>query len=91
MRLLKVWRVCASMPPSTTAPVSSIGICAVYRVPLLTIAHSSGALFSYSSANLPKPQKRDGEAFKNQDYAPNFNFGQFEILDGLYNQKKLLV
>ncbi|WP_282174368.1 alkaline phosphatase [Vibrio diabolicus] len=56
---------------------------------IVTADHETGSFgFSYSSANLPKPQKRDGEAFKNQDYAPNFNFGQFEILDGLYNQKK---
>lgn len=55
---------------------------------IVTADHETGSFgFSYSSANLPEPQKRSGEAFKQQDYAPNFNFGKFEILDGLYNQK----
>ncbi|WP_329350715.1 alkaline phosphatase [Vibrio natriegens] len=55
---------------------------------VVTADHETGSFgFSYSSANLPKPEKRSGEAFKNRDYAPNFNFGDFSILDGLYNQK----
>ncbi len=56
---------------------------------IVTADHETGSFgFSYSSADLPKPQKRDGEAFANRDYAPNFNFGKFDILDGLYNQKQ---
>lgn len=56
---------------------------------IVTADHETGSFgFSYSSANLPKPEKRKGEAFEKRDYAPNFNFGKFEILDGLYNQKK---
>jgi alkaline phosphatase len=55
---------------------------------VVTADHETGSFgFSYSSANLPKPEKLSGEAFKNRDYAPNFNFGDFSILDGLYNQK----
>ncbi|ODS10829.1 alkaline phosphatase [Vibrio scophthalmi] len=56
---------------------------------IVTADHETGSFgFSYSSANLPKPEKRSGKAFENRDYAPNFNFGQFEILDGLYQQKQ---
>ncbi|MGF1725726.1 alkaline phosphatase [Photobacterium nomapromontoriensis] len=55
---------------------------------IVTADHETGSFgFSYSSNNLPKPERRLGEAFKNRDYAPNFNFGRFAILDGLYNQK----
>ncbi|MNG34984.1 hypothetical protein D3C84_1216150 [compost metagenome] len=39
----RVWRACASMPPLTTWPWRSMGICAVYSVPLPTTAHSMGA------------------------------------------------
>ncbi|MGR5057790.1 alkaline phosphatase [Vibrio rotiferianus] len=56
---------------------------------IVTADHETGSFgFSYSSANLPKPEERSGEAFVKRDYAPNFNFGQFDILDGLYNQKQ---
>ncbi len=56
---------------------------------IVTADHETGSFgFSYSSQNLPKPQKRSGEAFAKRDYAPNFNFGSFDILDGLYNQKQ---
>ncbi|MDN3609566.1 alkaline phosphatase [Vibrio ostreicida] len=56
---------------------------------IVTADHETGSFgFSYSSQDLPKPQARQGEAFSTRNYAPNFNFGAFEILDGLYNQKK---
>ncbi len=56
---------------------------------IVTADHETGSFgFSYSSSELPKPQKRPGEAFTDRDYAPNFNFGAFDILDGLYNQKQ---
>ncbi|WP_432451868.1 MULTISPECIES: alkaline phosphatase [unclassified Agarivorans] len=55
---------------------------------IVTADHETGSFgFSYSSNDLPKPEKRTGEAFQKRDYAPNFNFGKFDILDGLYNQK----
>ncbi|MBU2895443.1 alkaline phosphatase [Vibrio hepatarius] len=56
---------------------------------IVTADHETGSFgFSYSSKNLPQPQKREGEAFSSRDYAPNFNFGSFELLDKLYQQKK---
>ncbi|TVU70799.1 alkaline phosphatase [Cobetia crustatorum] len=56
---------------------------------IVTADHETGAFgFSYSSANLPPAQKKSGPAFKSQDYAPNFNFGDFAILDSLYEQKQ---
>ncbi|WP_394251701.1 alkaline phosphatase [Vibrio profundi] len=56
---------------------------------IVTADHETGSFgFSYSSDSLPKPEPRSGEAFNDRDYAPNFNFGKFDILDGLYNQKK---
>ncbi len=57
---------------------------------IVTADHETGSFgFSYSSKDLPAPEKRTGEAFKKYDYAPpNYNFGAFDILDGLYNQKK---
>ncbi len=56
---------------------------------IVTADHETGSFgFSYSSQDLPKPEKRPGEAFEKRDYAPNFNFGSFDILDGLYNQKQ---
>ncbi|MDX1301273.1 alkaline phosphatase [Photobacterium sp.] len=55
---------------------------------IVTADHETGSFgFSYSSQGLPKPEKRSGQAFQKRDYAPNFNFGKFDILDGLYNQK----
>jgi len=56
---------------------------------IVTADHETGSFgFSYSSKDLPAPEKRTGEAFKKYDYAPDYNFGAFDILDGLYNQKK---
>ncbi|MCG3816145.1 alkaline phosphatase [Photobacterium damselae] len=56
---------------------------------IVTADHETGSFgFSYSGYQLPEPQKRSGEAFAQRDYAPNFNFGAFTILDGLYQQKK---
>lgn len=55
---------------------------------VVTADHETGGFgLSYSRANTPKPEKRSGTAFKNQDYQPNFNFGNSEILAKLYNQK----
>ena len=37
--------------------------------------------FLYRFFHLYHPQKRSDEAFKHQNYAPNFNSGTFTILD----------
>jgi len=58
---------------------------------VITADHETGGFgFSYSRANPPKAEKRAGIAFKDRDYKPNFNFGDLEILDKLYNQKMSL-
>ncbi len=55
---------------------------------LVTADHETGSFgMSYSSANLPEPQAKPGPAFTERDYAPNFNFGDFSILDSLFQQK----
>jgi len=58
---------------------------------VVTADHETGGFgFSYSRANPPKAVKRAGIAFKDQDYKPNFNFGDLANLDKLYNQKMSL-
>jgi alkaline phosphatase len=55
---------------------------------VVTADHETGGFgFSYSSSDLPKPEKLPGEYFKSIMYQPNFNFAAPEILTGLYNQK----
>ncbi|EAQ64279.1 alkaline phosphatase [Marinomonas sp. MED121] len=55
---------------------------------IVTADHETGSFgFSYSSDNLPAAETRSGKAFENRDYKPNFNFGSYNILDALYNQK----
>ena len=60
---------------------------------VVTADHETGSFgFSYSKRNLwAKAKKLPGEAFKNRDYKPNFNFGSFSLLDKIYNQEKSLV
>ncbi len=60
---------------------------------VVTADHETGSFgFSYSKRNIWKTVKKlPGEAFKNRDYKPNFNFGSFSLLDKIYNQKKSLV
>ncbi len=56
---------------------------------LVTADHETGGFgFSYSRSNLPEGVKVSGTAFEGNEYKPNFNFGSFEILDKMYNQKK---
>ena len=55
---------------------------------VITADHETGGFgFSYSRADIPTPLSLDGEAFEDWSYKPNFNFGAFDILDKLYNQK----
>ncbi|WP_431688058.1 alkaline phosphatase [Hahella sp. NBU794] len=55
---------------------------------IITADHETGGFgFSYSRSNIPEGEKLTGEAFKEAAYAPNFNFGSFETLSKLYQQK----
>ena len=55
---------------------------------VLTADHETGSFgFSYSRANIPTPENLKGEVFRNHPYRPNFNFGDFSLLDRIYNQK----
>ncbi len=55
---------------------------------VITADHETGGFgFSYTRANIPAPESLKGEAFAEQAYKPNFNFGSFDILDRLYDQK----
>jgi alkaline phosphatase len=55
---------------------------------VITADHETGGFgFSYTRANIPTPEKLDGEGFADRAYKPNFNFGTFDILDKLYAQK----
>lgn len=61
---------------------------------VITADHETGGFgFSYSRKDLPAGEAIAGSAFFDADntpvdYKPNFNFGSYDILDGLYNQKK---
>ncbi|GAB3518324.1 alkaline phosphatase [Photobacterium alginatilyticum] len=56
---------------------------------IVTADHETGSFgFSYSSKDIPASEQRSGKAFRKLDYAPNYNFGSFDILDKLYNQKQ---
>ena len=56
---------------------------------IVTSDHETGGFgFSYSRINLPKIQDFPGKTFKGEKLAPNFNFGSYELLDKLYNQKQ---
>lgn len=57
---------------------------------IVTADHETGGFgFSYSADNIPKPRPLPGSAFaEGKLYQPNFNYGNPEILDKLYAQKK---
>ncbi|MBW1800094.1 MAG: alkaline phosphatase [Deltaproteobacteria bacterium] len=55
---------------------------------IITADHETGGFgFSYSRFNLPEPKKFPGDQYPDTKFAPNFNFGNHEILDKLYGQK----
>jgi len=55
---------------------------------IITADHETGGFgFSYTRANIPAPEALNGEGFAERAYKPNFNFGTFDILDKLYEQK----
>ena len=59
---------------------------------ILTADHETGSFgFSYSIRNLPKGKTLAGNAFKNREFKPNYNFGSNDILDKIYAQKASFV
>lgn len=51
--------------------------------------HETGGFgFSYSMHNIPKPYKPKGKAFSRYQYKPRFDFGQPNVIDQIYKQKK---
>lgn len=50
--------------------------------------HETGGFgFAYSRNDLPAGQPLDGDVFHGEEYKPNWNFGNVETLDRLYEQK----
>ncbi len=55
---------------------------------IISADHETGGFgFSYSRRNLLEPKDLPGNLFKGEKFRPNFNFGSYDILDKLYNQK----
>jgi alkaline phosphatase len=55
---------------------------------VVTADHETGGFgFSYSGHNVLKEEKVSNEKFEDGVYKSLFNYGEFSILDGLYNQK----
>lgn len=54
---------------------------------VITADHETGSFgLSYSRSDLPKAQTLPGKGMQGRDYKPNFNFGDLDKLDSLYNQ-----
>ncbi|MBQ4879856.1 alkaline phosphatase [Pseudoalteromonas luteoviolacea] len=54
---------------------------------VVTADHETGGFgFSYSGADLPQAEQLNN--FNNDTYKPNYNFGELEILDKLFLQKR---
>lgn len=56
---------------------------------IVTADHETGGFgFSYSGYQVLKPVEVTGKRFKGKEYRSKFNYGEFEVLDKLYNQKR---
>lgn len=56
---------------------------------LVTADHETGGFgFSYAGRPLPEPVTLEGDAFRGEKFAPNFNYAPPELLDLLYGQTK---
>lgn len=56
---------------------------------VVTADHETGSFgFSYAGRPLPKPVKLPGAAFRDSEFAPNFNYAPPELLDQIYDQRK---
>lgn len=59
---------------------------------IVTADHETGGFsFSYSRKDLPEATDFPGETYKGNKFAPKFNFGSYDLLDALYNQKMSFV
>jgi alkaline phosphatase len=55
---------------------------------IISADHETGGFgFSYSRKNIPQEKDLPGKLFEGKKFSPNFNFGSYDILDKLYNQK----
>jgi alkaline phosphatase len=58
---------------------------------VVTADHETGGFgFSYHVDNLPKSEKLPGDQFVGKIFRPNYNYGNLDVLDKLYNQKQSL-
>lgn len=58
---------------------------------VVTADHETGGFgFSYHVDNLPTGQELTGDQFAGKKFRPNYNYGDFSVLDKLYNQKQSL-
>jgi len=56
---------------------------------VVTADHETGSFgFSYAGRPLPTPVKLSGAAFRDAEFAPNFNYAPPELLDQIYDQRK---
>jgi len=56
---------------------------------VVTADHETGGFgLSYSRSDIPEPRDLPGSAFSDEQYAPNWNFGPLESLDGLAAQEQ---
>lgn len=55
---------------------------------IITADHETGGFgFSYSRNNLPEGRDLKGDVFKGETFKPNYNFGQYDTLDKIYQQQ----
>ncbi|MDI3324352.1 alkaline phosphatase [Pontibacterium granulatum] len=55
---------------------------------IITADHETGGFgFSYSRNNLPEGRDLKGDVFKGTTFKPNYNFGRYDTLDKIYQQK----
>lgn len=55
---------------------------------IVTADHETGGFgFSYSANDLPHARDLPGDVFEEQQFKPNFNFGDVSTLDKIYEQK----
>ncbi|MGA1869810.1 MAG: alkaline phosphatase [bacterium] len=55
---------------------------------IVTADHETGGFsFSFSRRNVPQPINFPGELFRGVEFAPQYNFGSYDILDKIYTQK----